>query len=136
VLGGDPAPSQKGQSPQLPAYVCCGQTAGWIKIPLGTEVGLGLGHIVSDGHSNGWNDEDATWHEGRPRPRPHCLTWGSTSPKRGTVPIFGPCLLWPNGRPATTEHLLPSCYRARQGSTGSTTTREREGWEDKKPSYR
>jgi len=28
---------------------CCGQTAGWIKMPLGTEVGLGLGDIVLDG---------------------------------------------------------------------------------------
>jgi len=25
------------------------QTAGWIKMPLGTEVGLGPGHIVLDG---------------------------------------------------------------------------------------
>ena len=28
---------------------CCGQTAGWIKIALGVEVGLGLGHIMLDG---------------------------------------------------------------------------------------
>jgi len=27
----------------------CGQTAGWIKMPLGTEVGLGPGRIVLDG---------------------------------------------------------------------------------------
>jgi len=27
----------------------CGQTVGWIKMPLGTEVGLGPGDIVSDG---------------------------------------------------------------------------------------
>jgi len=27
----------------------CGQTAGWIKLPLGTQVGLGLDHIVLDG---------------------------------------------------------------------------------------
>jgi len=26
-------------------YVYCGQTARWIKIPLGTEVGLGAGNI-------------------------------------------------------------------------------------------
>ena len=24
-------------------------------------------------------DEDATWYEGRPRPRPHCVTWGLSS---------------------------------------------------------
>jgi len=29
--------------------VYCGQTARWIKIPLGTEVSLGPGHIVLDG---------------------------------------------------------------------------------------
>jgi len=27
----------------------CGQTAGWIKMPLGTEVGLGPGYTVLDG---------------------------------------------------------------------------------------
>ena len=29
--------------------VYCGQTVGWIKMKLGMEVGLGLGHIVLDG---------------------------------------------------------------------------------------
>jgi len=29
--------------------VYCGQTVGWIKVPLGTEVGLGPGDIVLDG---------------------------------------------------------------------------------------
>jgi len=51
VLDGDPAhPPQKGaQSPQFSAHICCGQTAGWIKMPLGTEVDLSPGHIVLDG---------------------------------------------------------------------------------------
>jgi len=31
------------------AHVYCGQTAGWIRIPLGTVVGLGPGHTVFDG---------------------------------------------------------------------------------------
>jgi len=31
------------------AHVYCGQTAGWMKTPLGTEVDLGPGHIVLDG---------------------------------------------------------------------------------------
>jgi len=30
-------------------HVRCRQTAGWIKTPLGMEVGLGPGNIVSDG---------------------------------------------------------------------------------------
>jgi len=29
--------------------VYCGHTVGWIKMKLGTEVGLGPGHIVLDG---------------------------------------------------------------------------------------
>ena len=29
--------------------VYCGQTVEWIKMPVGTEVGLGSGHIVLDG---------------------------------------------------------------------------------------
>ena len=29
--------------------VYCGQTVGWIKMKLGMQVGLGLGHIVLDG---------------------------------------------------------------------------------------
>jgi len=50
VLDGDPAPlPKKGRSPQFSAHVYCGQTAGWIKMPLGMEVGLDRGHIVLDG---------------------------------------------------------------------------------------
>jgi len=47
VLDGDPAPP-KGHSPQFSVHVRCGQTAAWIKTPLGTEVGLGPGDIVLD----------------------------------------------------------------------------------------
>jgi len=57
---------KKGRSPPILAHVYCGQTAAWIKMPLGTEVGLGPDDIVLD---------------------------GNTAP----LPIFGPCLLWPNG---------------------------------------
>ena len=42
-----------------------------------------------------------TWYGGRPRPRPHCarLEPAPLPRKGGTAPtIFGPCLLWPNGR--------------------------------------
>jgi len=39
--GPSPLP-QKGKSPtQFSAHVCCGPTDAWIKMPLGTEVGLG-----------------------------------------------------------------------------------------------
>ena len=39
----------KGHSPHFSAHVNCGQTAGWIKMPLGNKVGLGSGHIVLHG---------------------------------------------------------------------------------------
>jgi len=46
---GTQPPSQKGGvAPQFSAHLCCGQTAAWIKMPLGTEVGLGLRNIVFD----------------------------------------------------------------------------------------
>jgi len=75
VLDGDPAtPPLKGHNPQFSTHICCGQMAGWIKMPLAKEVGLGPSDIVLDGDS---------------APPP---------PKRGQCPtIFGPCLLWPNG---------------------------------------
>jgi len=43
VSDGDPVPPPKKRAqppPQFSTHVCCGQTAGWIKMPLGTEVGL------------------------------------------------------------------------------------------------
>ena len=29
---------------------------------------------------NGWTDQDETWHVCRPRPWPHCVTWGPSAP--------------------------------------------------------
>jgi len=48
---------------------------------------------------NDWMDQDKTWHRRRPRPRPHYVRWGSSSPpqKGGTAPIFGPYLLCSSG---------------------------------------
>jgi len=64
----------------------CGQTAGWIKMPLGMKVCLGLGHIVLDVH-----------------PAP-------PTPKGAQPPIFGQCLLWQNGR--ASQLLLSACLRS------------------------
>jgi len=59
----------------------CGQTAGWMKTPLGTEVDLGAGHIVSDGF---------------PALR-----------ERGTEPpLLGPCLLRPRLPISASAELL------------------------------
>ena len=52
---------------------------------------------------NGWVDQDVTWYGGRPQPRPHCVRWGPSSPRKGAQqshPLFDPCLSWPNGRPS------------------------------------
>ena len=50
----EPCPPQKkggGKAvPHFSTHVCCGQKAGWIKMPLGTDVRLGPGHIVLDGY--------------------------------------------------------------------------------------
>ena len=46
---GVPAPPKRGTAPEFTTHVYCGQTAGWMKVPLGVEVDLGPGHIVLDG---------------------------------------------------------------------------------------
>ena len=50
---GTQLPPEKGHIHDHPhpflAHVYCGQTAGWMKTPLGTEADLGAGHIVLDG---------------------------------------------------------------------------------------
>jgi len=52
VLDGDPSPPPKRGTaliPQFSAHICCSQMAGWIKVPLGMEVGLDPGDFVTDG---------------------------------------------------------------------------------------
>jgi len=82
VLDGGTAPlPQKGQRFPILAHVYCGQTAGWINTPLGTEVDLGPGHFVLDGFP--------------------------AIGERGTAaPLFGPCLLWPRSPIAAIAELL------------------------------
>ena len=66
---------------------------------------------------NGWVDQAATWYGGRSRPRPHWVRWEPSSPHRkghSSPPLFGPCLLWPNGRPA--QLLLSYCFTQYQKS--------------------
>jgi len=51
ALDGDPAPPplKAGRGPQISAQICCGQMAGWIKMPLRMEAGLGPGDFALDG---------------------------------------------------------------------------------------
>ena len=72
MLNWDPALPRRGCSPsQFRPVSIVAKMAGCTKIPHGMEVGLGPGDFVLDGDP--------------------------AVPKRGTSPIFGPCLLWPNG---------------------------------------
>ena len=110
-MGTQPSPPKKGAEPppQFSAHFYCGQTVAWIKMPLGTEVGLGPDDIVLDGDPappspkrrakplpifgpcllwpNCWMDQGGTWHGGGPWSRPHCAKWGHSSPaQKGTEP--------------------------------------------------
>jgi len=69
--------------------------AGWIKMPLGTKADLGPGHSVLHG--------DAAHR------------------KRAQPPIFGPCLLWPNG--CRSQLLLSTCANLYKWSP-------KNGWTD------
>jgi len=113
------------------AHLYCGQAAGCIKTPLGTEVGLGLRDIVFDvdpatprkrAHPphlifvpcllwpNGWIDEDAAFYGSRPRPRPHCIRRGPSSRERvPAVPLFSAHVYGGHGRPS--QLLLSSCEK-------------------------
>jgi len=62
---------------------------------------------------HGWMDQDATWYGGRPRPRRCCMRWGpsfSSEKRHSSPPLFGQCLLWPNGCPS--QQLMSSCFKS------------------------
>jgi len=69
VRWGQAPPRPKGAEPQFSSYVYCGQTARWIKMALGTEVGLGSAQR-------------------------RCVKCGtsSSSLKGARPPVFSPCL--------------------------------------------
>ena len=95
VLDGDPAPLRQkgGRGPPIFGQFLLWpngwmhQDASWYGCSLGP------GHIVLDVDpaatpapqifgpcllwSNDWMDQDATWYGGRPRPRRHCIRWGT-----------------------------------------------------------
>jgi len=70
-------------------------------MPLGKELGLGPGDIVLDGDPQKGqippnfrhmsiavkrlDGSRCAWYGGRPRPWPHCVGWGSSSPNKGHV---------------------------------------------------
>jgi len=109
-----PFPPKGAQQSHFSAHVCCGQTAGCIKIPLGMEVGLGPGHVMLDGDpappppergtatptfrprstvAKWLLHQDTIWYRDRPWPRWHCIRWGPSSPhgkEHSSPPFFRP----------------------------------------------
>jgi len=137
--GPSPLPQKGRRSTQFSAHVYCGQTAAWIKMPLGMEVGLGLRDIVFDVHPatpetsshppppifgscllwpNGWMDEDAAWYGSRPlaevyfrtkRTMPHCARRDPSSRERGTTAPLFSAHVY-CGHRRPSQLLLSSCF--------------------------
>ena len=115
-----PSP-KRGGAPQFSAHVYCCQTAAWIKMPRGTEIGLGPCVCVRWGPSSPrkrahpphpifgpcllWPNG---WYGCRPRPRPRCIRWSPSCPRKGhsRPPLFGPCLLWSRSPTSATAEVL------------------------------
>ena len=106
----DPTPlPHRGTAPQFPAHICCGKMAGWIKTPLGRDVGVDPSNIVLD----------VRWRPSSPKFSAHvcCVQMAgwikmSLGTKVGLGPhhivLHGdPRLLWPNGHPS--QLLLSTC---------------------------
>ena len=81
VRWGPTSPPQRGTAlPQFSAHICCGKMAGWIKVPLGMEVGFGPGD---------------------------CVRWGPSSPKKGhSHPHFRPMSIVAKRLYASGYHLV------------------------------
>jgi len=95
----------KGGTPPHPPFsarVCCGQTAGWIKIPLDREVDVGPGRPMSV------VDEDTMHLYGdRPRPRRHCVKWKFSSPRKGHSTLrFRPMSIVAKWLDGSRRHLI------------------------------
>jgi len=126
-----PPPSQKGGGAphQFSAHVYCGKTAGWIKIALGTEVGLGLRDIVFDVDpatprkkgtptvtqflAHVYCGQMARWMKTPLGTEVdlgpgHTVLDGVPAPAKGAQqpPLFGPCLSWPRSPISATAELL------------------------------
>jgi len=117
VLDWDPAPPPpppKGHKPLFWPTSVAAIMAGWIKMLLDRQVGLSPFNIVLDGDPAPLPKKEteppnfplvsivAKWLDGsrchllcrRPQSRPHCVTWGPSSPIKGLwPPIFGTFLL-------------------------------------------
>jgi len=125
VFDGDPAPQKKRHSPtQYLVHVYCGQTAGWIKMPFGTEVNLGPGDVALHGvaappkrgthPSSGSMSIVAKRLDGSWMKTPLCteVDLGPGDIVLGgepASPLFGLCLLWAFCGRGCPSQLLSSC---------------------------
>jgi len=112
---GPSSPSQNGSRAPILGRVYCGQTAGWIKMPLGREVGLSPSDIVLDrdpappppkgaepqfsshvccGQTARWIKMALGTEVSLGSAQRRCVRWGTSSPslKGARPPVFGACL--------------------------------------------
>jgi len=73
---------------------------------------------------NGWMNLDATWYESTPRPMPHCVRRGPSSPERGTAtPLFSAHVYCGHSCPSqpkrqrTAKAKRPCCLVGKNGSS-------------------
>ena len=110
---------QTERSLQFSAHICGGQMAGWIKVPLGMEEGLGPGDFLLDGDPapppqkgvkppspifgpcplwpHGWMDQNGTWHRGGPWSSLHCARLGPSCPPHFYCAQTARCIKMPGG---------------------------------------
>ena len=113
-------------SPLSVTLVYCGQTVGWIRMPLAMEVASAQATLCSmgtqlpqrGGHNspplfgpcllwpNGWMDPDFIWYGGRPRPRRHCARWRPSSSAQGAHHNFQPMSAVTKRRDGSRCHLV------------------------------
>ena len=96
------SPPLKGTQPPILAHVFCGQMARWIKMPFGTEVGLGPGHIVLDGY-----------------PAPPLPPKGHTAPAQFSAHVH--CGHWPHG-------WMDRCHLVRRSALALNKTSSSYGY--------
>jgi len=121
-MGTQLPPPLEGHSPQFSAHVRCGQMAGWIKMPLETEVGLGPGdfvldgdpasrhpiltHVYNCGQTSGWM-KMSLGTEVHLSPGHTVLDGDPAPPKGHSNPLFSAHVSCGHGRPS--QVLLSSC---------------------------
>jgi len=111
ALDGDPAPPRK-EVQQPPLSKFAGARLACVRIIRGPCLFW----------PNGWMDQDKTWIGDRPRPWPHCVRWGSSSPPpKGHSPNFRPMSAVAKlSRISATGERLYNCRHQAEGLLNAT----------------